>query len=298
LREEIDISVVIEGNVKYRNSEEKLTLHYLKARGLNLLTGKGQDIEGFSLALVLFTYTDVDLHFVSSNERNDLNSLWGNSPNERYYLIEGLKTMPLDAFELPDLNFSTSKLFESRLGMIYEAINSNSIAHMMIQNMSDKQSFLDQIKGKIFSVRYIDKYNRSELSLRLMLQFIEEFKKEAEINVDKFVVLLNNIDFQNGSYPSRIFDNYYEVKDYEYDLNHISEDLAFSVSLECVEKHLPHYRLFEFSSVDMQFNIRIDGGIAHGFKVLDSSMELRMKNEIFQIRKYVNHDIIYNLRIL
>jgi DEAD/DEAH box helicase domain-containing protein len=298
LREDIEISVAIENDVNFINSEEKLTLHYLKAKGVDLLVGNGQDIEGFPLALVLFTNMNEQFHFVSSGARCDLNTSWGDSSDNRYYLVEGLTTQSLDAFELPDLNFSLNKLFESRVGTIYEVFDSNSIALMMIQNMSDRQTFLNQIKGKSYSVKYIDKYNRSELSLRLMLQFIDEFEKEAGIKVDRFDVVLNDKDFQRGSYPSRIFDNYYEIKDYECDLRLISKDLDFSVTLESVERHLPHYRLFEFRSDDLQFNIRIDGGIAHGFKVLDSSMDLPMKNEIFQIKKYVNHDIIYNLRIL
>lgn len=294
----IEIYVVIENEVYYQNSEEKLTLHFLNAKGVKLLVGKDQDIEGFPLSLVLFTNKNGQFHFVSSNKRPDLNTTWGDASDNSYYLVEGLTAQSLDAFELPTLNFSLSKLFESRIGNVYEVFYSNSIAQMMIQNIPESHSFINQIKDKSYTVRYIDKYNRSELSLRLMLQFLLEFEKEAGIKIDRFDVVLNERDFQRRSYPSRIFDNYYEIEDYEYDLRQISEELSFSVSLEKVARDLPHYRMFEFRSELLQFNIRIDGGIAHGFKVLDSSIDLPMKNEIFQIKKYVNHDIIYNLRVL
>jgi hypothetical protein len=46
----------------------------------------------------------------------------------------------------------------------------------------------------------------------------------------------------------------------------------------------------------LSFSIRIDGGIAHGLKPVErlESEDMRYKNQIFEIRKDVYHDIIYN----
>lgn len=297
-REDIEIAIAIEGKVEYNNIEEKLTMHLLKGKDIQLLNGAGQNIVGFPVSLLIYTNSEDQLHFVSSNGLSDLNSLWGDSSKDKYFLVEGFTVQPLDPFELPSLNFSPAKLFESRIGAVYHTFWSNLIAEKMLENLTDKQIFLDQISGKSFTVKYIDKYNRSELSLRLMLQFVDEFKNLTGIKVDNFEVVLNSSDFQSAAYPTRIFDSYKEIDDYEEDLSTISEDFNFNVKLINKNTPLPHYRLFEFISDGIQFNIRIDGGIAHGFKVTDTRKQLPLKNDIFEIRKAVNHDIIYNLRIV
>ena len=78
----------------------------------------------------------------------------------------------------------------------------------------------------------------------------------------------------------------------------LSKCFNFKINLK-EENRLPHYRYFQFTANDISFSIRIDGGIAHGFKPVDrlTSNEMTFENQIFEIRKDVLHDIIYNISI-
>lgn len=297
LRDDIRSLVVIEGDVEAGNLEEKLTLHYLRARGAHLYTGAGQDVEGFVLTLALKTSNNRWLHFVSSNEWGDFNESWGDSAHNRYFQVDGLEPQDLHEFQLPSLDAGANNLFESRIGLLEAPIDSDSIASLMIQNLGESQSFLGKIKNRRYRVQYIDKYNRSQFSLRLMLQFIDRFREEAQVEVEKLEVVLNGDDFGSKGYLERIYDNYRELGDYEWDLNEITKEMEFEVCLTDSEVRMPHYRLFVFESDDVCFNIRIDGGIAHGFKFLDSRRYLDLTNVQFKIGKSVMHDIIYNLRV-
>jgi hypothetical protein len=89
-----------------------------------------------------------------------------------------------------------------------------------------------------------------------------------------------------------------EFDDYEYDLKELSNAFDFGVEL-VEESKLPHYRYFEFKGGEISFSIRIDGGIAHGFKPVEylTSEEMKFENEIFEIKKDVYHDIIYNISL-
>jgi hypothetical protein len=195
---------------------------------------------------------------------------------------------------LPDL--SNTKLFESRYVKIPFHTQSNKLAKLMLENLSNANEFLTKVKGKEFSVSYYDKYNQSEFSERLMLQFIDEFQNLAAISVSSLNVHLETSAFKSYKFPYYIIDNYKEIQDYQHDLNNLSQAYNFKVFVT-EERRLPHYRYFEFKTDDLSFNIRIDGGIAHGFKPIDRllSQDMKFENIIFPIKKDVSYDIIYNL---
>ena len=112
-----------------------------------------------------------------------------------------------------------------------------------------------------------------------------------EVHLTKYV-------FQNANYPVFIIHNYKDLEDYKNDLEQISKDYDFKVDLVDTSR-LPHYRYFEFTSENLRFSIRIDGGIAHGFKpeAYLKSDEMSLNKEIFNIKKDVRYDVIYNISI-
>ena len=109
---------------------------------------------------------------------------------------------------------------------------------------------------------------------------------------------MSKYDFKASYYPQFIINNYKELDDYAYDLKAMEPSFDFKVKLK-EEARLPHYRFFQFKSGDISFSIRIDGGIAHGIKPIQrlTSEDMKLENEIFDIRKDVNHDLIYNISI-
>jgi hypothetical protein len=131
-----------------------------------------------------------------------------------------------------------------------------------------------------------------------MLQFIDELRKLVSISIDEFNVYLEKTAFKNANYPEYIVHNYKEMDDYLFDLNSLKEAFDFNI-IPKEEVKLPHYRYFQFEAADISFGIRIDGGIAHGFKPTERllSNEMSFENQIFEIRKDVLHDIIYSISI-
>jgi len=88
------------------------------------------------------------------------------------------------------------------------------------------------------------------------------------------------------------------LDDYVYDLKELGTHFDFEVNFK-EEKRLPHYRYFDFKSSKVAFSIRIDAGIAHGLKPVErlTSRDMKMENQVFDIRKDVAYDIIYNISI-
>lgn len=298
LLNEVKLSIVSEGKFENLNNEEKFTIYSLNAKGIELLEGTGQNINSFKVALLLVTSDGKVFHYLTTGELQNLNLEWGEINNSRYILIEDQEVVNLQKIEMPSFESITSNLFESNIGDVSEPIQTSKLPQLMIDSLINKNSneFISQIKDQKYKVFYIDKYNQSEFSLRLIIQFLDSFRKYTAIEIEEFTVILNDSDFKSTKSIIRMIDNYHTIDEYEKDLLQITENLSFPVTLERRRDKLPHYRLFEFKSVNREFILRIDGGIAHGFKPVINRLPLR--NEIFNIRKDVYHDIIYNVRIV
>jgi len=297
LKQDIKIEIAVEGDITFRNTEDKLTLFYLSARGFVLRKGRDENYMGFPISLSVVTNNGAVYTYISKGPIKGLDQNWAVSTSTKTYLVENLEVSPSEPFVLPDFESIASSLFESRIGYLSDSIGSNDIAQLMIDNINDFKSFNTSIKKSKYTVTYTDKFNRSEFSLRLMIQFIESIQEVMNIDVSSLLVTLNERDFKADSYPFKLTDFYKELDDYEYDLVQISRSTKFDVKVVRSTHRLPHYRMFEFVSDDCKFNIRIDGGIAHGFKPLNDDLSLGNENSIFEIKKSVFHDIIYNLRI-
>jgi DEAD/DEAH box helicase domain-containing protein len=195
-------------------------------------------------------------------------------------------------------NFNTSSLYEARLQSISSGSQSNDLAKIVLAKLSNGDDFISKIQNKNFTVSYYDKFNQSELSMRLMLQFINQLKDLCSISISELNVHLEKAGFKSYSFPEFIIHNYKVYEDYVHDLNELSQNFSFKINGKA-EFRLPHYRIFEFKSEDVSFTIRIDGGIAHGIKPTERLLSEKMtfNNQIFEIRKDVSHDIIYNISI-
>ncbi len=225
-----------------------------------------------------------------------LDEIWGDSLTEKCFKIEDVIIPDYVNLTLPE--WSSGNLFEARINFLPVNSQSNDLARLMIAKLNSPNEIVNKIKDKTFKVSYTDKFNQSEFSMRLMLQFINQLKTLWSIKVASLDVCLSKKVFKSFKYPNYIIDNYKELADYKYDLMVLSK--AFDFDINVVEKsQLPHYRYFEFIADDVSFSIRIDGGIAHGLKPVGylTSEELNLENEIFKIRKDVIHDMIYNISI-
>ena len=294
-RDRIKINLNVEGEVKYANNQEKLSM-LLLSHNYNLKKGNDDAVLEYPIHLSIELGNNTKIGYVSKAKYANLESNWTKDVPEKFYKVELDNIKNHEPFPLP--NFTTNNLYESRIQSIPRNSQSNDLAKLLIENLNNFQDFKSKIKDKTFTVAYYDKYNQSEFSMRLMLQFINELKELLSITVSEFNVNLEKSAFKSPNYPEYIIYNYKEYDDYAYDLMELSKCFNFKINIK-EENRLPHYRYFQFTANDISFSIRIDGGIAHGFKPLDrlTSNEMTFENQIFEIRKDVLHDIIYNISI-
>ena len=190
-----------------------------------------------------------------------------------------------------------SDIYEAKISYLPQNFQSAEIAKIMFDQIVNKEDLLQKISNQSFSVDYFDKYNQSEFSMRLLLQFVNSIREIGKIKIDDFTIHLADFDFQrNYETPNYIIHNYRSIEDYGEDLEKLSEEYDYEIYIKKEEK-LPHYRYFEFKNDMSSFIIRIDGGIAHGLKPVQflKSIEMPLDNFNFEIKKDVAHDLIYTI---
>ncbi|GAB1858041.1 DEAD/DEAH box helicase [Flavobacteriaceae bacterium MHTCC 0001] len=295
-RDRIQINLVVEGSVVFTNNQEKLSAHLL-AHNFNLKQGANYMFFGYPNHLSITLQNGMNLSYISKANYDSLNGKWLVEASEKFYKIEDAIAENHNAFILPKL--TSGNLYESRIkGSIPRNSQSNDLAKLMFSNLSNSEGLVSKITNQAYKVSYYDKYNQSEFSLRLILQFINQIKDLWAIEISELNIHLSAADFRSYNYPEYIIHNYKELDDYVYDLKELSSNYDFKIVFK-EEQKLPHYRYFDFKSEEVNFSIRIDAGIAHGLKPVDrlTSREMKMEDHVFNIRKDVGHDIIYNINI-
>lgn len=292
-RDRIKINLIVEGNLVFTNNQEKLSAHLLSHK-FNLKQGAAEAYLNYPIHLTLELENNKTIGYVSNQNYGNLDNQWSKNENEKFYKVNDVQFTIYPSLTMP--TFDSNNLFESRIQSIPIKSKSTDVAKIMIENLANSQDLVTKIKDKSFTVSYYDKYNQSEFSMRLMLQFIEQLSKFCCITISEFNVHLEKANFKSYNHPEFIIHNYKEYADYVYDLKEVSKNFTFTV--HAIEEYrLPHYRYFEFISTDLSFTIRVDGGIAHGFKPVERllSNEMNFDNQVFDIRKDVNYDIIFNI---
>ena len=294
-RNDIKINLIIEGEVSYANQQEKLSM-FLLSHNFKLKKGNGKKLYNQSVHLSLVQSNGEKWSYIFNANYAALDNEWPNRSENKFYKVKVDELFSYANFQLP--KFNTSNLYESRISAVPGRTLSKELANLMVKNLNAPDEFIQKIKGRTYKITYSDKYNQSEFSMRLLLQFVEQLKSHFLIEVNNLEVCLSKQDFKSSQSPYYIIHNYTCLEDYQYKLNELSRSFDYPVS--CIKKpRLPHYRFFEFKANDISFSIRIDGGIAHGFKPKDrlTIHQVGFEDEVFEIRKDVDYDVIYNISI-
>ena len=295
-RDRIDVNLVIEGDVTYVNNQEKLSA-YLLSHNFNLKQGSSSLVYDYPLHLSVTLQNGDVLSYISKGNYDCLNAEWTINTPEKFFKVEGATAKNYDAFKLPDL--SMANFYESRIkGSLARNTKSSDLAQLVLNNLSNPEDFISKIKNQKYQVSYYDKFNQSEFSLRLLLQFLNNFKDLVDIEVSQLDICLSARDFRGYKTPEFIIDNYKTLSDYQDKMSNLEESFEFEVVLK-EEHRLPHYRYFEFKSDSTTFNLRIDAGLSHGIGAVEylKPEDLENEDEVFEIKKYVSHDLIYNINI-
>ncbi|MRT17521.1 DEAD/DEAH box helicase [Vitellibacter sp. q18] len=294
-RDGIKINFIIEGDVGYNNIQEKLSIHILSHQFL-LKVGNHQKFYGFPVHLSVKLNNQKSLGYILNSDYPALDPHSLVDTSKQIFKVENFHIPGYEFFRLPKMD--VTNLFESRIQHLPQKSTSKDLAGIMNANLSNKDNLLSKIKNRNYRVSYFDKYNQSEFSMRLLLQFVEKLRTLWDIEIDKLDVHLERNAFKSFSYPEYIIHNYKDFIDYVYDLEKMNENFSFPIKAVDADR-LPHYRFLKFESSEIKFIIRIDGGIAHGLKPVErlTSEDMSYENQIFEIRKDVPYDIIYNISL-
>ena len=294
-RKEIKVNLIIEGELNFSNNQEKLSVIIL-SHNCNLRKGKDDTCNSYPVHLSMSLNDGKDLLYISKDEYFGLSNSWESDRSEMYYRVEGETIESKQAIVLPNLN--SNNLFEAKVQAIQNGTVSNDLAKIVLDNLKGVDDFKSKVKNQEYQVSYLDKYNQSQFSMRLMLQFISQFADIVSIDVSKFTVHQSAHDFKTNTDPEYIINNYKDSADYAHDLAVLADDFEFEI-VHKLEHKLPHYRVFKFTSDKTSFSVRIDAGIAHGLSPVDyvKQDELGLTNQVFKIKKYVAHDLIYVIGI-
>lgn len=295
-RDRIDINLVIEGDILFANNQEKLSA-YLLFHNFNLRQGNNNGILNYHTHLSVKLQNGKTLSYISKGNYDRLCEEWSTGIQEKFFKVDGVNTENYSDFEVPDLN--SGNLYESKIkGGIPRDSQSDDLAQLLIKNLTNSEDFISKIRDKTYKVSYYDKFNQSEYALRLLLQFVSRFKKLVGIEVSELNIHLSERDFRSHKTPEFIIDNYRALSDYENKISLLDESFEFHIAIK-KEDRLPHYRYLEFKNDSTTFNLRIDAGLSHGIGPVKyfKPGDLNNECEVFEIRKYVSHDLIYNITI-
>ena len=295
-RDNCTINFIVEGDLTYANNQEKLTI-LLLSHNYSIKKGNKAEIHTYPVHLSLLLENDTQITYVSKEPYMNLEDAWSKNVQENFYKVTGINIEEYNSFAVPEFNHNN--LHEARLSTIPgRQCQSDALAKLMLDNLNETDGFIAKVKGNSFKVSYLDKFNLTEFSMRLLLQFVNQLQSLCAIEVETLNIHLTSDVFKSYNAPFYIIHNYKSLDDYKYDLEQLAVAYNFAAQVNQVSK-LPHYRYLEFKSDKISFSIRIDGGIAHGLKPIDrlESEQMSYDNQLFKIRKDVSHDLIYNINI-
>ena len=292
-RNRIIINLIIEGQINYTGNLEKLSIHKL-SYNFNLKKGVNQKLLDYPVHLSIVLNDNKSIGYIANSAYQNLEDDLIKTSKVKFYKVEDFEILDLNSIDLPVFS---SDIYEAKISYLPQNFQSSDLAKIMFDGIDNKEELINKISNHSFSVDYFDKYNQSEFSMRLLLQFVNSMTRLGGIKVDNFNIHLSDHDFQrNYETPYYIINNYRFTDDYKEDLEKLSAEYDYEINLKKEEK-LPHYRYFEFKNDSSSFIIRIDGGIAHGLKPIQflKSIEMPLDNFNFEIKKDVSHDLIYTI---
>ncbi|MRI62727.1 DEAD/DEAH box helicase [Ornithobacterium rhinotracheale] len=291
------INLVIEGDdIVFNNFHDILSFNKLSSI-CNIKKGKKSKVGDYNVQASVELCSGKTYNYVSKGDYVSFNEdMLKNTENEIYRLLVS-KAEKYEEYQMPDL--VTSNIEDIKISEIPQNLQSSNLADMVFNKMKNKNLFLKKISGNVFNVDYIDKYNLSEFSLRILLQFVSNFASITEMKIDKLKIHILESQFnKNRLRPYFMIDNFGQKSDYNDFVSQLNQSINFDIEVK-EDNYLPHYRLIKFDSDNFKFTIRIDGGIAHGIKPVKRFLhrELMDENMSFDIRKDVKHDLIYTIII-
>lgn len=253
-------------------------------------TPNGEVIEIASVKLLDGNYYS---YFINGEAKLSLNQFWGDTDNGELYRIVGLVIRDLEQLNVLDY-IKGNQIFEVKLNTT-ESISSKNLANLLVNGLESKFDLKYFMAGQKFKVSYYDRYLKTPFGCFLMLQFVNELKSLLNFELQDFNFY--GQDFINERNPSKVFHDFQTqdlrksfIQLYKYDLG--------IENMEILNTQIPHYRYFEFSNDKCKIIIRPDAGIEHGWRLVESNIQiddLNSLNQSLDILKINSHPILYTV---
>lgn len=291
--EHIQVNLVINGSLEAITNQELLTLHSLKGR-FKLKQTKNTTIADHNIHLVLSLATEKNISYIAKDEHLNLDNLWFKSLESNVFKLSDTQVLVLNDATLPIIS---QEIIEAKITSWPREALSDQLCNQVFSSFTGLEPFLEKLKGESFTINYIDNYNLSEFSLRLLVQFVTAFGNEYQTTIKQLKIQVNSGTFKrqrsNNGYA---VDSYTDMEQYKQKAQEL--ETAYNLEIEVVDNYkLPHYRYFEFRSQNTSFDVRVDGGIAHGLSPVAylKQEELSNYDDVMPVKKYVDHSLIYYL---
>jgi len=219
---------------------------------------------------------------------NAIDKNWGNTL--KVFRVENSNNLELEkiSIELP-----TDKIYEVKLELDHE-IKSTNFARIFLDEVKKEFDIESLMANQKYDIVYSDRYLRSPFACMLLIQFLSEFRRILNLDINSLLVKVS--DFTEYKGGKLLFHNYQNSDIRNKKLIELAKEYQLPIDLS--SKNLPHYRFFQFKNDKKTIIIRPDGGIEHGWhlatKVYDNNIN---ELEPIYIRKAVDYPILYTVII-
>jgi len=296
LRESAAIHLVLDHRSTPWSKQEKISLIQLKS-WCKLYTHPPKSHLPLQTICKVVTFDGNVTEYLGADIENNLGPSWGNISLGSVY-----KHVSIEPIELSELAIEVDQQHIAE-AIIDETdptvINSNELAELILKKLSGKLDLLAIMQGQHFDVEYADRYLKTPIGCLLLMQLVKMMSQHLSFQIRSF-------NFKGkyfiGEYAQESLGSSYknsEVRD-----NAIKK-LASQLGIENVkaasEEHIPHYRYLVLSNEKYRITVRPDGGIEHGWFLINNQVKKLpcdlVLTDLLKVNKKDKSKILYTISI-
>lgn len=203
-----------------------------------------------------FSYYSVE------NPKLDLNVNWGDVAEGFIYSTLS-EEINISEYILPTAK-SGSTIYEIYLKET-STINSLDLTDLVINQIQDKNDFINLLQNQTFDIIYSDNYLKTPFGVILILQFISRLKEICNFEINNFQ--FKGKEFRNDRNPQKIFHEFFNSNSRNEYVRILASELDVIKDVSAQDDANPHFRFFELSNNKITVVIRPDAGVEHGWNV-------------------------------
>lgn len=293
LRNKAKIHFVLDKVNNAKTAQDKISLIQLSAWS-DVWEMQASSKEPLKTVCKILTDEDKVVEYLSEDFERTFNENWGGAVNGFVYKNQNGSLEKLDKI---DVKIDEQSVFEVSLNES-NTINSNEIADLILNKVSDRIDLKKLMQSKSFEVEYSDRYLKTPIGCIMMVQFVNRLSKKLGFDINSFT--FKGKEFTEDRVPYFLYHEFQSANDRNEAVIEFAEQLEMS-NVKAVNGELPHYRYFEFKGKNIKITIRPDAGIEHGWflssSVNKSFNERTNANNLLILNKKRNDKLLYTISI-